>query len=620
MKIYHLKKSKQIFRHVLRLYRKKRSVLSDSSRAEITKSLNGLQTCLINKDRAGAHEKAKQAELLSSVHLKRSSFTRGRDFIIGLAFCLVVAILIRSLWFELYEIPTGSMRPTLREKDSLIVSKTNFGINIPLSRGHLYFDPNLILRNGIFTFTGAGMDIADVDTLYFYIFPGKKQFVKRLMGKPGDTLYFYGGQLYGIDKEGKDISKKLAPEYLDHIDHVPYIYLNGKVDLPSRLVGGVYSPVTLRQMNQKVATLSISSHQKVSGKLLPPFERFEDYYDLWGFKDYGIGRLLTRDEVGKLTDTPLSQLENAALYLEIIHHPSIKYPKIIRDHAGRLVPGVGTTSSVLPLTEEHLKVLMSHLYTARFIVKEGKMARYGSPIKAEKGCRYCPDLPGVPDGTYEFYYGKGYKVHFGGLRTSLPEDHPLYQFTPKRVQLLFNLGIECLTPYAPLVKDQSLLPSRYIYYRDGDLYAMGGMLMQKEDPTLVKFLQQEKLRESSAPSYRPHFPFDDPGPPLKKDGSLDIARIQTQGLKIPEKHYLGLGDNYAMSADSRDFGFIPEDNVRGAPDFVFWPIGDGMGPPTQASYPFFNLPRTIVWILAVIGFGSYYLYHKKRYGLPQDID
>lgn len=82
------------------------------------------------------------------------------------------------------------------------------------------------------------MDIHDVNTIYFYLFPGKKQFVKRLIGKPGDILYFYGGQIYGIDKDGNDISKELNPEFLSKIDHVPYIHLNGKMEIPAKPTGG----------------------------------------------------------------------------------------------------------------------------------------------------------------------------------------------------------------------------------------------------------------------------------------------------------------------------------------------------------------------------------------------
>jgi signal peptidase I len=583
---------------------------------EVVQTLTNLQEQILEKDRVQASEIAHEAEEFLTLHLKKSPLERVRDFIVGLGLALLVAVLIRTMWFELYEIPTGSMRPTLAEGDRLVVSKTTYGINIPLKRGHFLFDPDLVLRNGTVVFTGAGMDIHDVDTLYFYLFPGKKQFVKRLMGKPGDILYFYGGKIYGIDKNGNDISKDLNPEFLSKIDHVPYIYLNGKMILPEKAQGGIYAPVTLKQMNKAVAKLSLGSTNKVIGEMLPPFKgAVEDYYELWGFSDYGVSRLLTDREVEKYTGTPLTQLGKAPLYMEIIHHPTVKHPKIEKDPMGRLVPSVGTTSSVIPLSQDHLNTLMSNLYTARFIVKDGHAYRYGSKLSQAS-----PKLPGIPNGTYEFYYGKGYQVRFGGITTELPKDHPLYQFTPERMQLLYNLGIEWMTFYAPYTKDQYLLPSRYVYYRDGDLFAMGASMIKKDDPILLKFIQQEYLRQEAAPNYRPHIPFDDPGPPLTSEGEIDTALLQQKGITIPVNRYMALGDNYAMSADSRDFGLVPEENIRGAPDYIFWPPGPRFGAILQVDHPFFNSPRFVVWVLAFFGFGTYYIVHRKRNKLPQKIE
>ncbi|MDJ0651836.1 MAG: signal peptidase I [Simkaniaceae bacterium] len=617
MKKYHLKKSLHVFKYALKLYRKKKKKLPESVQGEIAKTLNQLQEKILEKERSEADHLAKKAERLLSLHLKKSAFERGRDFTIGLALALLVAVAIRTMWFELYEIPTGSMRPTLEEKDRLVVSKTTFGINIPLKRGHLYFKRDLVLRNGTVIFTGAKMDIHDVNTVYFSLFPGKKQFVKRLIGKPGDVLYFYGGQIFGIDEQGNDISKELNPEFLSKIDHIPYIRFNGKMEMSPKPTIGVHAATTIRQMNIPVARLSLTTTHKPVGELFHPLEIDDDYYDLWGFEDYGIARLLTKEQVKACTDLPQTQIKEAPLYMEIIHHPSAKHPKIYKDHMGGLKPVVGTTSSVIPLTETHLKTLMDNLYTARFIVKDGKASRYGSPIKAGQDCKICPELKGVPDGTYEFYYGKGYQVHFGGILKELPKDHPLCTFNLERIQLLYNLGIEFMNHYAPHTKDQYLLPSRYVYYRNGDLYAMGAPLMTEKDPTLIRFIHEEYLRQANDGF---HIPFDDPGPPLLDNGEIDKSLIQQYGITVPKKKYMVLGDNHAMSSDSRDFGFVDQKNLRGAPSFIFWPVGNRLGPLNQVDYPFFNSPRFAVWCLALIGFGTYSIFHRRRNKLPQKID
>ena len=71
------------------------------------------------------------------------------------------------MWFEPYTILTGSMRPTLKEEDYLVVSKTDYGINIPLQAAHFYFDPNLVQRGSVIVFNGENMDIEDNNTTYF---------------------------------------------------------------------------------------------------------------------------------------------------------------------------------------------------------------------------------------------------------------------------------------------------------------------------------------------------------------------------------------------------------------------------------------------------------------------
>jgi signal peptidase I len=88
--------------------------------------------------------------------------------------------------------------------------------------------------------------------------------------------------------------------------------------------------------------------------------------------------------------------------------------------------------------------------------------------------------------------------------------------------------------------------------------------------------------------------------------------IQAFGVKIPEKQYLVLGDNHAISADSRVFGFIPEDNLQGAPSLIIWPPGSRLGLPEQKPYPLINTPRLIVWGTAAGIFLIWQLIHRRN--------
>ena len=284
--------------------------------------------------------------------------------------------------------------------------------------------------------------------------------------------------------------------------------------------------------------------------------------------------------------------------------------------------------SLIPLNEKNLNTLMDNMYTARFVVEGGRAARYsegpsliGTLIRKIYGTylylvhgeraatRYSqsfnlthsdsPPFPGVPDGTYEFYYGKGYQIGWGGILHELPADHPLMARTPENIVKLYNLGIE--------LDLSNPLPNRYAYFRNGDLYLLGAPLLKKGDPLLVQFEEDEQKKSAAQKDY---LPFLDAGAPT------DAAFIKNFGLKIPEKHYLVLGDNHAMSSDSRVFGFVPEANLQGVPSLILWPAGERWGFPNGVPYQLFPLSRLIVWALAAAGLGGWWYWNHRRLSRP----
>lgn len=625
--LYSLKKSKKILRHTFHFLSKRKKKLAPEILKLFKETITSLQEAIIQKNRVEADKQARYLESLHSVYLKKKGRDQIKEFVFALGFALIVAVFVRQMWFEFYEIPTGSMRPTFKEQDRLIVSKADFGINIPLKTAHFYFDPTLVKRNNIVIFTGENMDIRDVDTLYFYLFPGKKQYIKRLIGKPQDILYFYGGLIYGMDGEGKDISYELQPEMLFKIEHIPFIDFDRKLVLPPSPTNTIYSPAFIYQMNEPIAKLYNNSQQQIVGEMIVPREihdsnapKVKDYGDLWGIKNYAMVRLLGKNQTKTLTDQDPNSMPEGVLYLEIRHHPTLNSVKLIRDEFGRLRPTFGLSTSLIPLQEKHLKELFKHMYTARFEVKNGAAFRYGiDPKQATKNI-FSPRLAHIPDGVYEFYEGKAYQIFWQGVSKELSQDHPIYRFDPQIIQLFFNLGIEWDTRFAPQVKNQRLTPARYSYFRSNDLYLLGAPILLKEDPILIDFLKREHQRKETALKQYPYQPFEDLGPPLKSDGTLDIEFIAQNGLLIPQEMYLVLGDNHAMSSDSRDFGFVPQRNLRGGPDFIFWPPGPRFGHPLQPGYPFLVFPRIIVWILAGICMSAGSLYWLRRNRIPLRLD
>jgi signal peptidase I len=611
--VYSLRKSKTVLRRTFYLYEKKKKSLSPLQNEELRSTLLALQKEVMEKRRREASDLSKQLESLAKLYLVRHPFVQVVQFVVSLSVALVVAIVIRQMWFEPYEIPTGSMRPTFKEQDRLVVSKTDFGINVPILPEHLYFDPKLVQRNGIIIFTVADMDVEDPDTLDFYIFPGKKQYIKRCLGKPGDTVYFYGGKMYGIDKDGNDISAELQLPQLAKIDHIPFIHFEGKVLLPQQAQAQgtpLFSTAIVTQMNEPIAKLQMSPSQSLVGEMMPltsirdtSMPAPTDIGQLWGIDNYATARLLTKEEMKEVAHVTPSTIGDGLLYLELKHHPSIRSLKLARDPYGRLRPTLNLNTSYIPLQEHHLRAIWDNMYTARFIVKNGFAYKYGVSSQMPNP-HFLPHLPGVPDGTYEFYYGKAYSVKWQGITQELPANHPLYKFSPDRMQLFFNLGIEFDTRFTPQLTNKQLDTSRYAYYSDGDLCLLNAPVFKHDDPTLLTFVDKETKRQQAG-----YLPFLDTGAP-------NLDKIKRFGLKLPDKMYLALGDNYAMSGDSRVFGFVPEGNLRGGPIAILWPPGSRWGRPNEPTAPLFNFPRTLIWLLGSTCVGIWGFLHHKRNKLP----
>ena len=112
-----------------------------------------------------------------------------REWIESIIIAFLLAMVIRTFVVQAFKIPTGSMRPTLLEGDLILVNKFIYGAKIPFADKRL----------------PAFRDFKRGDVIVF-IYPEdtKKDFIKRLVGLPGDEIEIKKGSIYVNDSPLSD--------------------------------------------------------------------------------------------------------------------------------------------------------------------------------------------------------------------------------------------------------------------------------------------------------------------------------------------------------------------------------------------------------------------------------
>ncbi len=115
----------------------------------------------------------------------------------------LIAIIFRSLLMEPYNIPSGSMIPSLQVGDHIFIQKWTYGysrFSFPFGSWNLW--------NGRF-FAAHEPQVGDI--IVFRKPGGMVEYVKRLIGQPGDTIQMKSGRLY---INGKMVERRDARPYI----------------------------------------------------------------------------------------------------------------------------------------------------------------------------------------------------------------------------------------------------------------------------------------------------------------------------------------------------------------------------------------------------------------------
>lgn len=169
-------------------------------------------------DSINEKELDKESKKINKWDIRGAYFWKEGWGSVGLA--ILAALTVRWAFFEAYVIPSGSMLPSLLINDHIFVNKYVYGVRVPFSEKWLvkFGEP---LRGEVIVFKYP----LDMGTF----------FIKRVVGEPGDKVYYENNRLYVNDVEvertipatdeglkwlrSEDLSQSGRPEKVEDYDH-----------------------------------------------------------------------------------------------------------------------------------------------------------------------------------------------------------------------------------------------------------------------------------------------------------------------------------------------------------------------------------------------------------------
>ncbi|GAA0791053.1 signal peptidase I [Marinobacterium sediminicola] len=137
---------------------------------------------------------------------------------------LLFVLLLRSFLYEPFQIPSGSMLPTLKIGDFILVNKYHYGLRLPV------LNTRFVANN----------DPQHGDVIVFrYPEDTSINFIKRVVGVPGDVITYKNKVLYvnGVAQQ-QELLAKLPPSRPEQL-----LLKETLAEVPHRIYRDIYRPV-----------------------------------------------------------------------------------------------------------------------------------------------------------------------------------------------------------------------------------------------------------------------------------------------------------------------------------------------------------------------------------------
>jgi len=172
------------------LLRRGRKRLAPRPLQKIELGLEELQSALLARDGERIQRAMDELGALVDNHLAFARKSTLREYAESIGIAIGIALFLRFFVIEAFKIPSGSMVPTLLVGDHIFVNKFIYGVRVPLTEKWLLH----------FQKPQRG------DVVVF-MFPEErdKDFIKRVVGIPGDVVEIRNGELQVTDADGRPV-------------------------------------------------------------------------------------------------------------------------------------------------------------------------------------------------------------------------------------------------------------------------------------------------------------------------------------------------------------------------------------------------------------------------------
>lgn len=172
-------------KEVARVVQRGQHAISETIGARIAQLSNDLRQASQGTDVAQISSKQQALIDYLTAHLAAYQKPAWRESLESIGIAVCIALLLRAFVFEAFKIPSGSMIPSLVIGDQIFVNKYIYGLRLPFTTFRL-FHLNEPKRGEVVVF------ISPVEPYDDYI--------KRIVGLPGDVVRVQGGQIYINDQ------------------------------------------------------------------------------------------------------------------------------------------------------------------------------------------------------------------------------------------------------------------------------------------------------------------------------------------------------------------------------------------------------------------------------------